>query len=143
MGHKGPEFVHDVPTVTKRSKSITIQYLRRVIHFSSQFLNITKSWYLPIPYLHVVTSSNPNFAKVLIRTPRTNRDKRIKITIYRNFEVNILTSKYRFHKFWNFNFSLILLKIRSEKIRSEKVSNFAHLLQKVIEGLNFTPTFGW
>ena len=43
LGQKGPEFVHYVPTVIERSKSITKQYLRRAIHFSGQFLNITKS----------------------------------------------------------------------------------------------------
>ena len=42
LGQKGPEFVHYVPTVIERSKSITIQNLRRAIHFSRQFLNITK-----------------------------------------------------------------------------------------------------
>ena len=43
LGQKGPEFVYYVPTVIERSKSITIQYLRRDIHFSGQLLNITKS----------------------------------------------------------------------------------------------------
>ena len=32
----GPEFVNDVLTVIERSNSITIQYLRRAIHFSGQ-----------------------------------------------------------------------------------------------------------
>ena len=43
LGEKGPEFVHYVPTVIERSKSINIQYLRTAIHFSGQSLNITKS----------------------------------------------------------------------------------------------------
>ena len=44
LGQKGSEFVNYALTVIERSKSITIQYLRREIHFSGQFLNITKSW---------------------------------------------------------------------------------------------------
>ena len=70
-----------VPSVIKMSK-----YLRTAIYFSDRFGNITKSSCLSIPYLLVVTL--------------LNGDKRIKITIYINFEANILlTSKNRFHKF--------------------------------------------
>ena len=43
FGQRGTEIVHYVPKVIERSKSITIQHLRESIHFSSQFLNITKS----------------------------------------------------------------------------------------------------
>ena len=34
LGQKGPEFVHYVPTAIERTVSITMQYLRRAIHFS-------------------------------------------------------------------------------------------------------------
>ena len=43
LGKKGPEFIHYVPAVIERSKSVTIPCLTRAIHFSGQFLNITKS----------------------------------------------------------------------------------------------------
>ena len=43
LGQKGPEFVHYAPKVIERSNAITIQYMRRAIHFSGQSLNITKS----------------------------------------------------------------------------------------------------
>ena len=88
--------VHYVSTVIERSKSIFIQYLRIAIYFSGQFMNITKFWCLPISYFLFVTSLIPNRDKSI---SCTNGSKRIKITIYRNFEANI----YRFHKFWNFN----------------------------------------
>ena len=74
------QVVHSVPTMVERSKSITIQYLTRAIHFSGQQLNITKSWCLPITFL--VWSR-----KVLICTSRANGDKSIKVTIYRNLRL--------------------------------------------------------
>ena len=55
MGKKEPVFVHYLPTVIESSKSTTKQYLR-VIYFSGQILNITKSWCLSIPYFLIVTS---------------------------------------------------------------------------------------
>ena len=53
-------------------------------------------------------------------TSCTNDYKRIKIIIYRNFEANILTSKYKFHKFWNVNSSsnIIIAKIGSKKAQT-------------------------
>ena len=61
LSQKGPEFVYYVQAVIERSKSITIQCLGRAIHFSGQFLNITKSLYLPIPYF-LVMSLTPNLS---------------------------------------------------------------------------------
>ena len=78
--------------------------MRRAIYTSVQFLNITKSWCFPIPCFLIVTSLTQNLSrKIVSYTSRTNGNKSIKITICRNFEANILTSKYKFHKFWNFN----------------------------------------
>ena len=83
-------------------------------------MNITKFWCLPIPYFHVVTSWFQSWSrKVLIRTSRTNGNKRIKIFIYRNFEASVLTSKYRFYKFWDFDpsFDVIIAKNGSKKAK--------------------------
>ena len=60
---KGLEFVHYVPAVIERLKSITIQYLRRAIHFSGQLLNITKPLSFTIPYFFVVTSLATNLIR--------------------------------------------------------------------------------
>ena len=75
---------------------------------------------------------------VLIRTSRTNGDKKITLTIYGNFEANILTSKYRFHRFWNFNFSLILIKVGLETAQICISSAKGDRL-----GLNFESILGW
>ena len=105
MIQKGREFVHYVPTVIERSKSITTQYLRRVIPYSGQFLNITKFWCLSVPYFLLLMSLTPNLVEKGPNSNITykNANKRIKVTIYINFEVNMLTSNYMFHKFCNFN----------------------------------------
>ena len=110
--------MHYVPTGIERSKSITTQYLRTAIHLSGQILSISKSWCLPISYFLVVMPLTSNLVK---KDPNfymcSNGDKRIKTTIYRNVEANILSSKYRFHKFWNHNPSsdAITAKIWSKK----------------------------
>ena len=77
--------------------------------------------------------------KFLIYTSRINDNKRIKMTMrklwtYRNFQVYILTSKWRFHKFWNFDPSLdvIIAKIRSKRTK------FSCLVRKVIDELNWS-----
>ena len=56
-----------------------------------------------------------------------NGNKRIKVAIYTNFEVNMLTSKCMFHKFCNFNPS-------SYVIIAEIVSHIAYIVRSVIEG---------
>ena len=105
--------------------------MRRAIYISVQFLNITKSWCFPIPCFLIVTPLTQNLSrKIVSYTSRTNGNKSIKITICRNFEANILTSKYKFHKFWNFNPSCdrTIVKI------GEKRPKFAYLVQKVTAG---------
>ena len=87
LGRKRPEFVHYVPQC----------YNLRAIYFSGQFLNIRKSWCLPPSLTTSLWRHKPQICsgKVLIPTSRRNGDKRIKMTIYRNFEANILI--YWFH----------------------------------------------
>ena len=59
---KEREFVHYVPTMIEKS---TKQYFRKAIHFLCQFLNITKSWCLPIIVFLVLTSLTSNFEPIL------------------------------------------------------------------------------
>ena len=102
--------------------------MRRAIYISVQFLNITKSWCFPIPCFLIVTSLTQNLSrKIVSYTSRTNGNKSIKITICRNFEANILTSKYKFHKFWNLNPSCDRTIVKIWKKRPK----FAYLVQKV------------
>ena len=123
MGQKGSEFVHYVPIVIKISKSITIQHLRREIHFSGW--SVFEHYKVLMPPHNLLSrcdviklkfgQESTSIAQIGIS--RTDGDKRIKTIIYRNFEANILTSKYRFHKFWNFNPSsdIISANIGSKK----------------------------
>ena len=105
--------------------------MRRAIYISGQFLNITKSWCFPIPCFLIVTSLTQNLSrKIVSYTSRTNSKKSIKITIYKIYEKNIWTSKYKFHKFWNFNPSCDLIIVKIWKKRPK----FAYLVQKVTAG---------
>ena len=100
-------------TLFSVTKSLTQNWVKKDLD-----LHITKSLCLPIPYFIVATSLTPIWLKkVLICTSRTNGNKKIKITIHKNFEANILTSWYRFHWFWNFNpiSDVIIAKIGSKK----------------------------
>ena len=64
LGQKGPEFVHYLPTVIERLKSIITQYLRSAIHFSGQFSFIFQNPDAsPIPYVLVVKSLTPNLIR--------------------------------------------------------------------------------
>ena len=116
---KGPEFDHYLPTVIERSKSITMQHLS----VSNSFLRLVFEHYKilisPPSLTFSLDVTNFKFGQegAVIDTSRTNGDKRIKITIYRIFQVNILTSKYRFHKFWSCNpiSDAIIAKVVSKK----------------------------
>ena len=128
MDQKAYEFVHYVPTVTERLKSITTQYLRRAMNFLGHFLNHYKILMFPHPLHPPFDVTNPKFGQC------TNDGKRIEITIYRRFEENTLTAKYRFSEFWDFNPSLdvIIGKI------GPKRSKFAYLVRKVKEWLKWS-----
>ena len=54
LGLKGAKFVCCIPTVIKRSNSITMVFLRLAIHFSDQFFIIVILWPIPNSLFDVI-----------------------------------------------------------------------------------------
>ena len=69
--------------------------------------------------------------------------QRIKITIYRNFEANILTSKHRFHKLWNFNPSSDIIIAFMSKFWIDDVTTLSQNFKILREQLPQRTFYSW